>query len=503
MMLREKYGVTLSEATTQFLIKPKQLLIGGKWVNASGGAAFPTEDPADGSVLTEVPNAGPEDVNAAVAAARRAFESPEWSAMRPVARERLLLKLADLVEADAQTLAEIESLDNGKSVVMARHVDVAFTIDLFRYMAGWATKLEGTTLDVSLPLVPDAQFQAWTRREPVGVVGAIVPWNFPLALTAAKLGPALATGCTVVVKPAEQTSLSALRLGELILQAGFPPGVVNIVTGSGHITGAALSAHPGVDKVAFTGSTAVGKLIGKSALENMTRFSLELGGKSPVIVLQDMDPVRAAQGAAQAIFFNSGQICTGGSRLYVQKSRFDDVLHEMGKIAAAMRLGPGLRPDTELGPLISERQRRRVLDYIELGRAAGARVVAGGGATTQKAGYFVAPTVMTGLDEQHSMVSEEIFGPVVAAMSFDDLDEVAARANATVYGLSASIWSNNLMAVHTLLPKIKAGTVWVNCHNLLDPALPFGGYKQSGFGREMGRAVLDLYTEQKSVCMQL
>ena len=499
----ERYhGHLLSEATRRFLERPRRMLIGADWLEAASGETLAVVDPASGEKFAAVPAGDAADIDRAVAAARRAFESGDWPKMRPVDRERLLLKFADLVEANAQELAEIESLDNGKPVTMARHVDVALVVDFLRYMAGWATKIEGSTMDVSVPIVREREFFGFTRREPVGVVGAIIPWNFPLLMAAWKVAPALATGCTIVLKPAEETPLSALRFAELALEAGYPAGVLNVVTGLGHTAGAALASHRGVEKVAFTGSTEIGKLVGKAALDNMTRVSLELGGKSPVIVLDDADPMHAAAGAAQAIFFNQGQVCTAGSRLFVHKSRFDAVVDGLSGIAASMKLGAGIDPTTQIGPLVSATQQKRVLGYIESGFAEGARA-ATGGAAGEGAGFFVKPTVLVDTTDDMKVVREEIFGPVVVAMPYDDLDEVARRANDTPYGLAASIWSNDLARVHRLIPKIQAGTVWVNCHNILDNAMPFGGFKQSGIGREMGRAVLDLYTESKSVIMAL
>ena len=379
-------------------------------------------------------------------------------------------------------------------------MDVPSAVDFLRYCAGWATKIEGTTVEPSLPGFRKNEFFGYTRREPVGVVGAIIPWNFPLLMAVWKIGPALATGCSIVLKPAEDTPLTALRLAELALEAGFPPGALNVVTGDGPTAGAALAAHPGIDKVAFTGSTAVGKRIGQAALENMTRISLELGGKSPVIVLDDVDPAVAASGAANAIFFNSGQVCVAGSRLYVQRKAYDAVLDGVSAIAGKMRIGPGLEKGTQLGPLVSERQLQRVAGYVRTGLDEGATLVAGGERHGTR-GWFHQPTILTGVGPSARVAQEEIFGPVLVATPFDDVDEIAALANGTAYGLSASIWSNDLKRVHRLIPRIKAGTVWVNCHGLLDNALPFGGYKQSGIGREMGRAMIDLYTETKSVLM--
>jgi len=476
------------------------MLVGAEWRDAVSGQRLDVRDPATGEVVTSVPAAGAADVDLAVKAARHAFESREWGAARPVDRERWLLKLADLVELHAAEFAEIETIDNGKPLVISQRVDVPSAVDFLRYCAGWATKVEGTTIEPSLPGFRKNEFFAYTRREPVGVVGAIIPWNFPLLMAVWKIGPALATGCTIVLKPAEDTPLTALRLGELALEAGFPPGALNVVTGEGPAAGAALAAHPGIDKVAFTGSTAVGKRIGQAALENMTRLSLELGGKSPVIVLDDIDPAVAASGAANAIFFNSGQVCVAGSRLYVQRKVYDAVLDGVSAIAGKMRIGPGLEKGTQLGPLVSERQLQRVAGYVRTGLDEGATLVAGGERHGTR-GWFHQPTILTGVGPSARVAQEEIFGPVLVASPFDDVEEIAALANGTAYGLSASIWSNDLKRVHRLIPRIKAGTVWVNCHGLLDNALPFGGYKQSGIGREMGRAMIDLYTETKSVLM--
>jgi phenylacetaldehyde dehydrogenase len=492
---------SLSPKTVEFLARKNHpMLIDGKWVGAASGKTFETLNPADESVIGTVPAAGPADVDAAVRAAQRAFESGPWHTMKPAQREALLLKLADLVEQNAQTLAELESIDNGKSVAMAAAVDVGVTVGYFRYMAGWATKIEGSTLDVSVPFLPQNELVAYTRREPVGVVGAIVAWNFPLVLAGWKLGPALATGCTVVLKPAEQTPLSALFLGQLIQEAGYPDGVVNIITGDGPSAGAPLVSHPGVNKVTFTGSTEVGKLIGKAAMDNMTRVTLELGGKSPVIVLEDCDPAVAVAGAAAAIYFNNGQVCSAGSRLYAPKKMFDRIVADLASAANSMKIGPGLDPTNQINPLVSREQMDRVCGYIKIGQEQGGQIVAGG-ERAQPVGYFVKPTVIAQVNQKSRVVQEEIFGPVLVAMPYDDIDQVAAWANDTPYGLGASIWSNDLSKVHRLIPRLKAGTVWVNSHNMLDPALPFGGFKQSGFGREMGRAALDGYLESKSVFM--
>lgn len=490
----------LSPQTREFLSGNQAMLIDGEWLQAEDGSSIDVYDPASGKILTRAPSGKKADVDRAVAAARAAFEGREWSGLTPAHRERLLWRLADEVEAHADTLAELEVLDNGKMLNLAKRVDVRSTVDFLRYMAGWATKLEGSTIDVSLPRPRNGEYFAFTRREPIGVVGAIIPWNFPLLMAAWKLGPALAAGCTVVLKPAAETPLTALYLGRLIEKAGYPKGVVNIVTGDGETTGAALSSHPGIDKVAFTGSTQVGKLIGKAAVENMTRMSLELGGKSPVIVLDDADPKSATGGAANAIFYNHGQVCTAGSRLYVHRSLFDTVVGGIVEAADKIKLGSGFDPSTQMGPLVSRKQLDRVAGYIRKGVEQGATVAAGG-IVTEGEGYFVRPTVLVDAAQETAVVQEEIFGPVLVATPFDDIEEVARIANDTPYGLAASIWSQNLSKVHRLIPRLKAGTVWVNCHGPVDPALPFGGFKMSGFGREMGGAVMDLYTETKSVCM--
>lgn len=498
-----EYPFDLSPDAYEFLqTREHRMLIGGSWVRAASGRTLDVENPATEELIASVPAADATDVALAVQAASKAFESSDWAKMTPSHRERLLMKLADLLDENAQAMAEIESIDNGKPVTVAKAVDVSLAVAFLRYMAGWATKIEGSTVDVSVPFVPGGNFHAYTRREPVGVVAAIVAWNFPLLLACWKLGPALATGCTVVLKPAEQTPLSALFLGRLIEQAGYPAGVVNIVTGDGVSAGAPLTAHPLVNKITFTGSTEVGKLIGKAAMDNMARVTLELGGKSPVIVLDDCDPALAAAGAANAIFFNQGQVCCAGSRLYVPRKQFDRVVGGIADLANALKIGSGLDQTTQLGPLVSREQMDRVCSYIDIGRQQGAEVAAGG-ARDGEIGYFVKPTVLVGSRQAMRVVQEEIFGPVLVALPYDNLDEVAAWANDTPYGLGASIWSNDLSKVQRLIPKIKAGTVWVNCHNMLDPAVPFGGFKLSGFGREMGKAALDAYLETKSVFMSL
>jgi phenylacetaldehyde dehydrogenase len=492
-----------SKPVSAFLSAPRQMLINGKWVNAQSGRTFDVVNPATGATLARVAEGDRADIEAAVRAARKAFESGPWPKLTPSARGRLLWKLADLLEANLEEFAQLESLDNGKPVTVARVADVPLAVDLFRYMAGWATKIEGNTIPISVPYAPGAEFFTYTLREPIGVVGQIIPWNFPLLMAAWKLGPALATGCTVVLKPAEQTPLSALRLGELILEAGYPPGVVNIVPGFGETAGAALAAHPDVDKVAFTGSTEVGKLIVKAvSASNLKKITLELGGKSPNIICADADLETSIAGATSAIFFNHGQCCCAGSRLYIQKSIFDKVVEGIAANASKIKLGPGLDPQTQMGPLVSQEQFTRVCGYLESGLSQGARVVAGGGRFGDT-GYFVQPTVLVNTKPNMKVVQEEIFGPVVAAMPFTDPDQITPVANDTVYGLAAGIWTKDLSTAHRLAKRLRAGSVWINCYNIFDAALPFGGYKQSGWGREMGHAALDLYTEVKAVTVQL
>lgn len=482
------------------LSKAPRLFVDGEWSTSSHDKTVPVYDPATAKAITHVVDASEADVNRAVAAARRAFDDGRWTKLPPVVRQNYLLKLADLVDANADVLAELEAIDNGKPLTIARGFDIPRCAEILRYMAGWVAKVTGDAQD---PLgAPAGTFHAYVRREPIGVAAQIVPWNLPLFMAVMKIAPALAAGCTVVLKPAEQTSLSALRFADLIIEAGLPAGVVNIITGRGETCGDQLVRHPEVDKIAFTGSTQTGKMINRAATDTLKRVTLELGGKAPLIVMPDADLAAAAEGSAGSIFFNSGQICIAGSRLFAHRSVFDQVVEGVSKQAVGWKMGPSLAPDSRMGPLVSDEQFDRVMHYIDGGKKDGASVMVGGDAPPVD-GYYVSPTVLADVSPGMKVVDEEIFGPVLVAQRFDDLDDVIKEANATPFGLSASVWTKDLSTMHRLAAGIKAGTIWGNCNAKVDPALPFGGYKQSGVGREQAQDGIRAYMETKTVMIAL
>lgn len=492
---------SLSQNNREFLARRatgEGLLIGGEWRKAEGGATFATLDPATGTETGRIAAAGASDVAAAVDAARAAL--PGWKATLPVERARVLWAIADIIEREIDALAELETLDQGKPLFIGRWAEIPGAINQFRFFAGQAMAIEGNTIESSIGYQPPGkQMRSWTVREAVGVVAAIVPWNSPLVLTAMKLAPALAAGCTVVLKPAEDTSLTALRLCELLLEAGLPAGVVNVVTGTGAETGAALAAHPGVDKIAFTGSTATGRAVLDAAKTNFKRVTLELGGKSPSIVMPDADLSLAIPGVANAIFFNAGQVCIAGSRLYVHRSIHDQVVEGVAAYAKGMKLGHGLAPDSQMGPLVSQRQAERVEGFLQRAKVEGATMLTGGDRFGD-AGTFVSPTVVVDVKPDFEIVREEVFGPVVVAQAFDDVEEVVAAANDSEYGLAASVWTESLSSAHRMASDIRAGTVWINCHAMYDASLPIGGVRQSGWGRDSGKQALDNYLEWKTIC---
>jgi phenylacetaldehyde dehydrogenase len=494
---------SLMDSVKRFIAQPKKVLINGQWVSAESGQTFEVLNPANGQVIAHAQACEKPDVDKAVYAARKAFEEGPWSKMTASERGRIVWKIGDLILKYADELAQLESLDNGKPIAVARAADVVLAADLFHYMAGWATKIEGYTIPLSVPYTPGAEYHAYTRKEPIGVVGQIIPWNFPLLMAAWKLGPVLTTGCTVVLKLAEETPLSGLRLAEICQEAGLPDGVLNVLTGFGETCGAPLAAHPMVDKVAFTGSTEVGKLIVRAASNDLKKVTLELGGKSPNIILDDADLELAIPGAASAIFFNHGQCCCAGSRLFVHEKVYDKVVEGVAEFARNLKVGPGLDPTTQMGPLVSQAQFDRVTGFLHSGREQGATALCGGGRHGEE-GYFVQPTVLVDTNEDMRVYKEEIFGPVVTAVRFKDVnDDLIRRANDSIYGLAAGIYSTNISKAHRLGARLRAGTVWVNCYNIFDAAMPFGGYKQSGWGREMGHEVLKNYLETKSVCVSL
>ncbi|MDQ1525352.1 MAG: aldehyde dehydrogenase [Pyrinomonadaceae bacterium] len=486
---------TASESPRQY-----QLFIDGKWVDAESGKTFSTPNPSTGETLAEVAEADKADVDKAVAAARRAFEG-KWGRMSARDRGRLLYKLSQLIESKSSELAALETADNGKPIKESTYIDLPGVVENFEYFAGWATKIEGETIPV-----PGQMFN-YTLREPLGVCGQIIPWNFPLLMAAWKLAPALAAGNTIVLKPAEQTPVTAMELGKLFQEAGFPDGVVNIVPGYGETAGAALASHPGIDKIAFTGSTEVGKIIARTAADNLTKVSLELGGKAPNIVFADADIEQAVSGAMMGIFFNQGQVCCAGSRLFLDERIKDEFLARFKERAEKVKVGDPMDMTTQMGPQVSEEQLTRIKGYVDIARGEGATVYTGGGSPELegnfKNGYFFQPTVFSEVQNSMRVAQEEIFGPVASAISFKDEKDLVRQANDTIYGLSAGIWTKDITRAHRFAKEIKAGTVWINTFNMMNAASPFGGYKQSGYGREMGKHALELYTHVKSVWVDL
>jgi len=485
--------------TSQQATRQRQLFIGGRWQDAASGKTFPTINPATEEVVARVAEGDAADIDLGVQAARRAFENKSWAGMSQRDRGKLIWRIGDLIMKYADELAQLETADNGKPIFESRQIDVPMAADCFQYYAGWATKIEGETIPVP------GDYLNYTLREPVGVVGAITPWNFPLLLVSWKLAPALACGNTVVLKPAEETPLTALRLAEICQEAGLPEGVFNVVTGFGETAGAALARHPGVDKIAFTGSTAVGKEIMKSAAATLKKVSLELGGKSPNIVFADSDLEAAAKGAINGIFYGKGEVCAAGSRLFVEASVHDALLEKV--VERTKRIAPGdpMNPKTRLGALVSKTQLEKVIGYIESGKAEGAVPAVEGGRADLGSGkgYFVKPSVFDRVDPRMRIAQEEIFGPVLATLSFESVDELIEKANGTIYGLAAAVWTRDIGKAHRIARSLKAGTVWINTYNVLDTASPFGGYKMSGFGRELGKHALELYTQVKSVWVDL
>lgn len=487
--------IELSQIVSDFLKEEKKLFINGEFVPSSHNKTFQTLNPANNEVLAEVHEASDEDINVAVQAATEAFENGPWSTMTPLERGDLIYKLALLIEKNKQYIAEIDSLDNGKPISEVLENDLPNAIGQFKYFSGWASKLTGQHIPVN------GNYLNYTRHEPIGVVGQIIPWNFPFMMASWKIAPALAAGCTVILKPAEQTPLSALYLAKLVQEAGFPKGVVNIVNGHGETTGSALVKHPEVNKIAFTGSTEVGKIIMKEAANTMKRVTLELGGKSPNIVLGDADVDKAAEGVFAGIMYNQGEVCSAGSRAYVHSDIYDEFVEKLAALTKGVKLGSGLQSGVTMGSLVSQEQKERVMNYIEIGKSEGADLVCGGEASEQ--GCFVEPTIFANVEDDMRISREEIFGPVLVVSKFDSNQEAIARANDSAYGLGAGIWTENITKAHNIANKLKSGSVWINCYNATDPASPFGGFKNSGFGREMGSYALENYTEVKSIWVNL
>ncbi|MCM2973323.1 aldehyde dehydrogenase family protein [Larsenimonas suaedae] len=488
---------TASQAVQDFLTRATGSFIDGAFL--SEGNARDVLDPSTGKPLTQVAEGDAALADRAVALTKESFEDGRWSSMTPAARERILLRFADLLEANADELAQIETLNQGKSINIARGVDVGFSIDFIRYMAGWTTKLEGSTREVSIGMPEGAKFNVYTLRQPIGVVAAIVPWNFPMMIALWKLVPALAAGCTVVLKPASETPLSVLRLAELAIEAGVPKGVFNVVLGSGSTVGTRLSEHPDVKKVTFTGSTEIGKQIGHAAVEHMAHFSLELGGKNPMLVLEDADVEKAVNGALMGGLINQGQVCAAASRFYVHRSIHDAFCEQLAKAVDSMHAGPGIDPDAQVNPLVSKRQQDSVQGYIDRARDQGAKVHVGNKVPTE--GFYVSPTVVSGATHDMEIAREEVFGPVLTVIAFDDEEDALKMVNDSDLGLAASLWTESLSKAMAMTPRIEAGTVWVNTHVTLDPAMPFGGLKMSGIGKEFGPEAVNAYTELKSICI--
>jgi phenylacetaldehyde dehydrogenase len=488
-------------AARQFFARPQTNLIGKDRLPARSGKTIRVLDPATGELLTTTADSGAEDVNAAVMAARKAFDEGPWRRMVPYERVRLILKFADLLEKHQGELAEIETLDTGKPIMGSRYVDVPLVLNQFHFFAGLATKVRGNTMTLSCPYTPGQQYHSYTLREPVGVAGLITPFNFPMLLGAMKIAPALSAGCTIVLKPDERTPGSSLRMAELALEAGIPEGVFNVVTG-GPQTGAALAAHEAVDKIAFTGSTEAGREVMRAAAGNLKKVTLELGGNAPNIILNDADIPAAIQGAGFAAYVNMGEVCVAGARLLVQDQVYDQVLEGLIAYANGLKIGPGMDESTQMGPLITPEHLDRVCSYIESGRQAGAKIVAGGD-RVKRQGFFVQPTVVTNTTPDMKIVRDEVFGPVVTVARFSDVDQAVREANNTTYGLAAGLWTRDVSKAHRIAAALASGTVWINCYNIFDTALPFGGYKQSGWGRESCPEAMDLYTQVKAVCLAL